>query len=1037
MGRQRLTTVILILFLFLGPVFFGTVKAQPSQGNWVVTGTQLVQNELITLNGNLTIQSGGNLTLRSVNLTMNVQLNGQYGIAVQPGGSLYVYNSRIISSNPKNRFSFIVNGNNLVMKNSVLQGVGWCTPTDNGYSQVFTCLSSNLEPIAGPVIQTAHGIIENNLFSGNAVGLIAMGSYATIVGNRFKSNDLLSLRGDGSSYDLIMNNTFNQDPTIFNDAVVVFDGSQNSTFSANTMFVDTSLFKTNPLLRNGRMDGFLIDGGNGNTFMGNNVTVANIAITLKESHDGTITGNWLTFGEGGVFLTNAAVNSRVIGNTMNVCNTCFQYGAGASYGIYANLAHNSVVANNTISGRFGSTPLEFDHTSNSSILNNDVSVTRYGSFAELIFLTSNSNSVIANRFSGSIFGMVLSGASNHNLVTRNEVLADRSVTIQGSSSNLLFLNNFHDFAEPNGGPYDNGANAWFNGTNGNYWSHYTRSGINGTGVGDAPYTRKEIPPNGTEPISLTSPAPIVPATVPQLKPIPLPSTGSIQVVHSIKNQIFQFVSGTITGNLTITNSTLLLAKTGPVYIGSYGGSLTIVNSRLIDMGYGYSLGCRSDCPTGALLIKNSTLTGAYLNDLTEGNVTIESSTIASSPGDRALSVAVAKTFVVENNTFSGANTGIATDVFQSTSDKILISGNKMLNIIGYAIALPAASATHPVTVAGNLIVNSLQFGLSVDGNTTVSGNTIELEKSIPLFLQGDNNVVFGNSIVNSTYQGLVINGGGNMIHDNSFANVGYPMDMYGSGNLLYRNNFIASSSSGNMNAGNIWNYRGEGNYWSGYTGSDSDLDGIGDSPYINGNIVDNFPFMKPNGWLTKFYLTLNTSLPYSTQFSINGTAFKIGQSGTITLRLGYGAKYNISLPQSVALSNGTTLVFGKWGDGSNSPARLFSLSSNSTLQATYSPVTATRTTTTSTTTTSTTSTSSSTATATSTSSTSVTTASSANSNLTSSSTISRSPTQTTSTSSINKGGGGIPEFPYQSFTALFAFLLVVGYLIIRRRCPST
>jgi parallel beta-helix repeat protein len=68
-----------------------------------------------------------------------------------------------------------------------------------------------------------------------------------------------------------------------------------------------------------------------------------------------------------------------------------------------------------------------------------------------------------------------------------------------------------------------------------------------------------------------------------------------------------------------------------------------------------------------------------------------------------------------------------------------------------------------------------------------------------------------------------------------------------SSNIIYHNNFIDSawghvnSQSGTVS---IWNNSCEGNYWSEYNGTDSNGDGIGDTPYIiDSNNVDHYPLM--------------------------------------------------------------------------------------------------------------------------------------------------------------------------------------------------
>lgn len=97
-GRKAFTVIIVGILCLSG--FSGTIEdvrseksgdnPPPENGDWVITNKTVVTNETIYLNGNLTIESGGNLTLINTTLIFNCSYDGQYHIEVKEGGELQV-----------------------------------------------------------------------------------------------------------------------------------------------------------------------------------------------------------------------------------------------------------------------------------------------------------------------------------------------------------------------------------------------------------------------------------------------------------------------------------------------------------------------------------------------------------------------------------------------------------------------------------------------------------------------------------------------------------------------------------------------------------------------------------------------------------------------------------------------------------------------------------------------------------------------------------------------------------------------------------
>jgi parallel beta-helix repeat protein len=164
--------------------------------------------------------------------------------------------------------------------------------------------------------------------------------------------------------------------------------------------------------------------------------------------------------------------------------------------------------------------------------------------------------------------------------------------------------------------------------------------------------------------------------------------------------------------------------------------------------------------------------------------------------------------------------------------------------------------------------NGIYFSAS-DDNNLVLRNDIFFNglHGIEIGPFSNNIKILENTILSNNRSGIFCDGSdyhnitGNTISGNEFG-----INLQNSTlNLIYHNNFINNiNQSLDYLKSNDWNasYPIGGNFWSDYSGEDYfsgpdqdefGSDGIGDTPYTGidgeGNAIDNYPFMNPNGWL--------------------------------------------------------------------------------------------------------------------------------------------------------------------------------------------
>jgi|GEM_PF-1596829 len=199
--------------------------------------------------------------------------------------------------------------------------------------------------------------------------------------------------------------------------------------------------------------------------------------------------------------------------------------------------------------------------------------------------------------------------------------------------------------------------------------------------------------------------------------------------------------------------------------------------------------------------------------------------------------------VSKNLTISGS--GKDTTIIESNNffaSIISIQNRNNVNITKFTIG----NANYGINVTSSSNISITDSNIS---NNTVLGINLNISENVTI----NNNDIYENSI------GITLNNHShdNLITENEFVdnNIGLILEYENNHSSIYHNNFNNTLNSFDNGSNNLWDngcqeefrLRG-GNWWSNYTGNDSNFDGIGDTPYIVpglNNSEDRYPLIEP------------------------------------------------------------------------------------------------------------------------------------------------------------------------------------------------